>query len=113
MHFVTGDGVFGFGVFGFGVGVLIKMDIDFTIVEASAMSELRGDMLHFTCGSHPNDPADTSPKTNKTVWAVGQITTVALEITIFWVLDSIEFDYQHEWNKNTDNGPCPLLVVDV
>src|SRR3954467_8873178 len=62
MHFVTGDGVFGFGV-----GVLIKMDIDFTIVEASATSELRGDMLHFTCGSHPNDPADTSPKTNKTV----------------------------------------------
>jgi hypothetical protein len=58
-------------------------------------------MLHISCDPH-------SP-TDKSVWAVGQF-TLAVEITIFAVLD-IEFDYQTECTKNTDNGPCPLVDV--
>jgi hypothetical protein len=88
------------GVFGFGRSVLIKAGIGLVIVEASATAELRGDMIHVKCGPGPGD---------KSLRAVGQI-RLALEITIFLVAD-IEFDYAHEWTKNTDNGSCALPDV--
>jgi hypothetical protein len=88
------------GVFGFGASVLIKADIDLVIAEASLTAEMRGDILHVTCGPDPGD---------KTIWGVGQV-RLALEITLFLVAD-IDFDYQHEWSNNMDHGPCPLPDV--
>jgi hypothetical protein len=93
--------IVGNSVLGFGLTLLVKADIDFSVVEATVTAEVRAEMLHITCDPH-------SP-TDKSVWAVGQF-TLAVEITIFAVLD-INFDYQTECTKNTDNGPCPLVDI--
>jgi hypothetical protein len=87
----------GNSVFGVGLALILRADIDLDVVEAQVTAEVRGEMIHVSCGLDPMDRA---------LWAVGQF-TLAVEITIFAVLD-IEFDYQTESRKNTDNGPCPL-----
>jgi hypothetical protein len=93
--------IIGNSVLGFGLTLLVKVDINFTIVEASVTAEVRAEMLAITCD--PHTPTDQS------VWAVGQF-TLAVEISIFAVLN-IDFSYQTECSKNTDNGPCPLVNI--
>ncbi|PMD12111.1 hypothetical protein NA56DRAFT_38424 [Hyaloscypha hepaticicola] len=98
--------IIGNAVLGFGCTLLVKADIDFGIAEASATAEVRAEVLAITC--NPNPPPN-GPPSGKSVWSVGQF-TLAVEITIFAVLD-IDFSYQTECSKNTDNGPCALVDV--
>ena len=91
---ITGDTVFGLGA-----GMLLKGTIDLHIVEVDVSIEAKLALINVTC----NSGADS------TIWGVAQV-TVAVEITIAWVID-IEVDYQTEWDANYDGGPCDLPDV--
>jgi len=86
-------------VFGLGAGMLLKGTIDLEIVEVDVSIEAKVALLSVSC----NNGNDT------TIWGAAQV-TIALEITIAWVID-IEVDYQTEWDENLDGGPCPLPDV--
>jgi len=87
-------------VFGLGVGALLKGSIDFGIISADVSIEAKMAVLRV-------DPSPTCAAV--TVWGAAQV-TIAIDITIAWVID-IDFEWQTEWSRNLNGGPCELPDV--
>jgi hypothetical protein len=83
---------------GFGIGEEIKASIDLGVVSAEIDVEAAALMIVTSC-----DVSDT------TLWLVAQL-TIAVDITIAWVID-INFEYQLQSQANLDGGPCPAPMV--
>lgn len=83
---------------GFGIGEEIKASIDLGVVSAEIDVEAAALMIVTSC-----NVSDT------TLWLVAQL-TIAVDITIAWVID-INFEYQLQSQTNLDGGPCPAPMV--
>ena len=78
---------------GLGIGAELKGKVDLDVVEIDVDIEARGIRI------------DTSCAAGQTKWIISQV-SVGLEVTIAWVID-IDFEYQAQWENNTNHGPCP------